>query len=329
MIDVSVVIPTWNNSRRLAVTLDAMASCRIPAGLRWEVIVVANNCADETATVAAGFEERLPLSYVEEPSQGASRARNAGIAAARGELVIFADDDVRPCREWIVAYWRAHREMGGGGYLVGPLQSEFEAPERVDPDLLSSTRMLSVLGFDHGPTRRRLVPGERFGGANWACPATALRDAGGFDPTIGLDASRGRRRAGEEVVLRYRLERLGVPGLYVPDARVVHFVPHAKCSLAHAGQNWRAHGLLTMQVDLPNPYLKGSPWLQAWLGEERWTVRAGARACLATAVAATRCVIARSFGRKGYGEYLRLQFCLGRLEGYAEWLRGRLGEVRQ
>jgi glycosyltransferase involved in cell wall biosynthesis len=44
-----------------------MARCRVPAGLRWKLIVVANNCTDETEEVAAQFAARLPLVCLKEP----------------------------------------------------------------------------------------------------------------------------------------------------------------------------------------------------------------------------------------------------------------------
>jgi glycosyltransferase involved in cell wall biosynthesis len=174
MVDVSVVIPTWNNAERLGITLDAVAACHVPDRLRWELIVVANNCTDRTRDAAAPFSARLPLTYLEESSQGSSNARNRGVAEARGALILFADDDVRPCRDWIALYWSTYQATGDHHYFGGPLRSEFENGFRPDRELLRVANR-SVAGFDYGP----LGPGEEFLEANWACPAAALRVVGG------------------------------------------------------------------------------------------------------------------------------------------------------
>jgi hypothetical protein len=186
----SVVMATWNNARRLRVTLEALTACSVPAGIRWELVLVANNCDDDTAVVARSFGDRLPIVYLEESRQGLSHARNTGVRAARGSLIVFTDDDVTPCPEWMTVYWRAYTERPEGYYFGGRLIPEFEdappAPE------LAPFASLPVTGLDCGREPRVLREDERFLGANWACPGDALRRVGEFDPRLGLDASLGR-----------------------------------------------------------------------------------------------------------------------------------------
>ena len=64
---ISVIMATWNNARRLRITLEALNRCAAPEGLRWELVLVANNCTDDTAPVAHSFHDRLPFVYLEEP----------------------------------------------------------------------------------------------------------------------------------------------------------------------------------------------------------------------------------------------------------------------
>jgi glucosyl-dolichyl phosphate glucuronosyltransferase len=134
-VDVSVVLCTWNNCGPLAVTLDALCRCIIPANLKWELVLVNNNRTDETQRVAHAFAEKLPLRYVDEPRQGLSRAKNAGLKAASGRLVVFTDDDVRFCPEWLVTYWSAFQERPFGLYFGGPIACEYE-DTRLDGELL-------------------------------------------------------------------------------------------------------------------------------------------------------------------------------------------------
>jgi len=48
--DISIVIPTWNNCRRLAQTLSALCGCTVPPALEWELVVVNGPCKDVTSS---------------------------------------------------------------------------------------------------------------------------------------------------------------------------------------------------------------------------------------------------------------------------------------
>ena len=93
-LQISVVIPTRNRVDKLDLTLDHLAKQTVRSG--WEVIVVANNCTDETVASARERADRFPvaLSVVEETTPGATAARNTGARQARGRDLLFLDDDV-------------------------------------------------------------------------------------------------------------------------------------------------------------------------------------------------------------------------------------------
>ena len=162
--DLSVVLCTWNNCGRLAITLDAICRCVIPANLKWEIVLVNNNCTDETQRVAHAFAPKLPLRYVEEPRQGLSRAKNAGLKTASGQLIVFTDDDVKPHPEWLVTYWEAYQARPSGCYFGGPITCEYE-DRRPDSELLR-VASLPVAGVDWGPEARLLGEDQHFLGAN-------------------------------------------------------------------------------------------------------------------------------------------------------------------
>jgi glycosyltransferase involved in cell wall biosynthesis len=226
--DLSVIISTWNNSSRLAITLDALLNCQIPEGLNWEVVVVNNNCNDKTDAVISKFISRLPISYVKEPRQGLSLAKNKGLKEAKGKFVLFTDDDVKPCAQWIKIYWQAYKTHPRQTFFGGPVESDFEASP--NPELLK-VAPYSVKGFNIGK-KMRFLDDKNFISANWGCEADILKELGGFDTRKGLNAS-SKLVTGEEVDLMKRLKRLGWKALYLPDASLKHFVPASKCSLVH------------------------------------------------------------------------------------------------
>ena len=234
--DLSLIICTWNNSERLRITLDAISSCRIPEKLTWELVVVNNNCTDNTDEIITEFRHQLPIYYVRETIQGLSQARNTGLKTAAGKLIIFTDDDVKPGVGWISTYWHAYLKKPAGFFFGGPVQSEFEG-NKPDNELLAYAPP-SVKGLDFGAKERKLKTGEKFVSANWACPVDGLITVGGFDTRFGLDPTFGQARIGEETDLMKRLQKAGLSPWYLPDALIVHFVGWQKSTFAHiAGRN--------------------------------------------------------------------------------------------
>ena len=100
--DVSIVLSTFNRAPLLGAAIDRLTR-QDPEAPPCEIIIVDNNSTDQTRAVVERriAQGKLPLQYVFEPRQGLSYARNAGIAAARADVVAFTDDDVRVADNWI------------------------------------------------------------------------------------------------------------------------------------------------------------------------------------------------------------------------------------
>lgn len=91
---VSIVIPTFRRPDALRETLEALACLDYPAD-RYEVIVVDDGSGDETPNVVRELAPRFAsLKYHGQENGGAGRARNQGARLARGEVLIFLDDDM-------------------------------------------------------------------------------------------------------------------------------------------------------------------------------------------------------------------------------------------
>ena len=110
---VSIVVPTRNRPADLERCLAAMAG---QSGLEsFEILVVDDGSDDPDAirdVVAAHSEVRL----VRQKGAGPAIARNAGVRAARGDVVCFTDDDCRPEPEWAA---RLRRALGAGADAAG------------------------------------------------------------------------------------------------------------------------------------------------------------------------------------------------------------------
>ncbi|GAC1316417.1 MAG: glycosyltransferase family 2 protein [Chloroflexota bacterium] len=90
-VDVSIVIPAYNEARRLPATLDGWYQYLSRQPLRAELIVVDDGSSDETAAVAEAHGAQVIRLR---PNQGKGGAVRAGVLAARGDVIAYADADM-------------------------------------------------------------------------------------------------------------------------------------------------------------------------------------------------------------------------------------------
>ncbi|WP_017305701.1 hormogonium polysaccharide biosynthesis glycosyltransferase HpsE [Spirulina subsalsa] len=125
MIDLTVVIPTYNGEKRLPDVLEKLRSQVSTEGLSWEVLVVDNNSSDGTAAVVQQFQknwsQQIPLRYILETKQGAAFARQRSVRESQAELIGFLDDDNIPELDWVkqaVQFAREHPQAGAYGSQI-------------------------------------------------------------------------------------------------------------------------------------------------------------------------------------------------------------------
>src|SRR5262249_35853856 len=128
---VSVAICTWNRASLLDRTLAAMRRLHIPADVQWELLIVNNNCTDDTDDVVSRHLRNLPIRLVHEQRQGVSNARNQAGAAAEGDLILWTDDDVLVDPDWFLQYLLAASKYPEATYFGGTIEPWFaSAPPR-------------------------------------------------------------------------------------------------------------------------------------------------------------------------------------------------------
>src|SRR5713101_2346765 len=91
-LSISVVIPTFKRAAMLAATLESFAAQTLPAD-QYEVVVVDDGSEDVTSQVCRDFASRIQLKYLHIENSGTSVAKNTGILASRGRILLFFDDD--------------------------------------------------------------------------------------------------------------------------------------------------------------------------------------------------------------------------------------------
>jgi GT2 family glycosyltransferase len=231
---VSVVVPTCCNPGPLERCLQSILLSDYDD---FEVIVVENRPgSSETARMLVErFAGERRLRYVEEPRASASLARNAGLAAAEGEIVAFTDDDVVVDRLWLAASVRAllsARDVACVTGLILPLELESE----------SQLLLEQFAGFGKGfrPKTYRLpdswqenpllpyTAGALGSGASIVMLTEIARGLGGFDPSLGPPTP---AKGGEDIDLLARVLREGHGLSYEPRAIVWHEHPEGSTRL--------------------------------------------------------------------------------------------------
>ena len=266
----TVLICSYNRAALLRETLDSLRGIR--SARRWDVIVVDNNSSDDTRQVVTEMASLfpVPLEYVFEGRQGKSYALNTGIERARGEVLVFTDDDVRVVPRWLDEACAALDIDPGIDYTGGPVRPLWDA---TPPAWLDQTRSdlwgtLAILDYGDAPfifEARWRVPV----GANMAVRRTLFERLGGFHPSLGR---RGRSLLGQEQAEFFARGRAaGVRGIYVPQMEVFHHVPASRLTKRYFRRWWFWKGVSRARVDLLHqrtelgldlkevPYIAGVP----------------------------------------------------------------------
>jgi glycosyltransferase involved in cell wall biosynthesis len=108
---VSVVIPTYERMDVLPEVLAALAGQR--QAPPFEVVVVDDGSRDSTGGFLSGYRGPVDLKVLRQQNRGPAAARNAGVAAAGGELVAFLGDDTVPAPDWLSTHVAAHAHRRG------------------------------------------------------------------------------------------------------------------------------------------------------------------------------------------------------------------------
>ncbi len=222
---VSVVVPTCADA---TAAVRGVKTIREHARGPLEVIVVENRPAksDVRAALREAFGPDSAVRYVEEPTPGLSRARNAGLAEATGGIVAFVDDDVVVDHRWLEALREAFAAYPDATCVTGliePLELGTRAESLLDQYAAFGKGLTRrVYRLDAPPDDVPLFPytaGHFGSGANMAFRREALLQLGGFDPYLGAGT---HARGGEDLDICIRLIFSGQTLVYEPRAIVRH-----------------------------------------------------------------------------------------------------------
>ena len=216
---VSVVIPAYNRREILVEIIKAFAEQTLSPNF-YEIIVVDDGSSDDTRAYVEKLLEVVPaLTYIRyEENKGPATARNTGIKAARGGIVLLNDNDVKPDRNYVEAHLQYHQRYGDEHIaVVGNLAF---APECIEGSNFGRHCQSRYLGHRSRWSKEALdyanLPPMFFGGGITSVRRTDLLAVGLFDCSF-------RYARGEDEYMGYLLWKLGVRIIFGEAARALHY----------------------------------------------------------------------------------------------------------
>ncbi|HUQ19692.1 MAG TPA: glycosyltransferase [Gemmatimonadaceae bacterium] len=218
-LQLSVIIPSYKRHEPLELCLEDLAVQHVVARDAFEVVCVLQTYPDgSTEKIRKRFGDRLQLQIADFPSGlGTSRARNTGLAMARGEIVAFLDDDVRLPPTWVADMIRFYDDaaLGGvGGFVDHP--GHYNLARNTVYRLLGLTSNRYKIdwgGFNVGPANHPSEDqrAEWLSGGNMSFRRKAIQSVGGFDEALGsfwhedVDVAHRVARSGWKVISSRKL----------------------------------------------------------------------------------------------------------------------------
>jgi len=196
---ISVIIPTFNRAPMLSASLESFAAQSIPKN-RYEVIVVDDGSKDATPDVCRGFASRMQLKYFHIDNSGTSVAKNTGILASRGKLLLFFDDDDIADHRLLEEHLKAHKQYRAKNVAV--LGYTTWAPTLSVTPLMRYVTDIGGFLFAYGDLKDgQMLDFTYFWAGRCSCKRSFLAKHGVFNRQLVVF---------EDVELGYRLSRFGM-----------------------------------------------------------------------------------------------------------------------
>ena len=222
----TAIICTYNRAKYIGQLLESIAANDLERK-EYEILLVDNNCTDNTREICEAFAKAhkdVQFRYTIEPEQGLSAARNRGVKEAKGDIIVYIDDDalidthyLRDYAEWFAAH---PKTMACGG----PIEPLYEAEE---PSWMTPyTKALLTAWMNYGEKVRTYPKGRFPGGGNAAYRKSVFEKVGLFNTALGRKG--GNLMGSEEKDIFDKMHTLDMEVLYLPTPVLHHIIPQAK-----------------------------------------------------------------------------------------------------
>jgi len=262
---ITAAVCSYNRAQRLPALIRALRAQ--PCAIDYEILIVENNCTDNTHEVLLGLQQEPgpALRMVNEPRQGISHARNRALEECLdSDYMLFMDDDELPCDRLIQTALDTFATTDAL-CVGGKVQVDFANLDR--PGWLEDNLLGFLAQVDHGQHLFRIEHKKTpVWTANVAYDMRIFRD----NPDLRFDIRYNRAGdgvgGGEDVLMFEALLKRGIATYYQPQMSVLHAVDAWKLKRGYflrlhfvAGKKYGRYEI----PELQGPVF-GAPWFMVW-----------------------------------------------------------------
>ena len=227
----SIIVCTYNRDKYLYNALKSVAENDFSFD-KYEIVLINNNSTDRTESECERFQNDFPqvnFNYFVENNQGLSLARNRGIDEAKGDILVYVDDDATVNSAYLKSiddFFKDHQAVMAVG---GPIFPVYETEE---PAWMSYYTKVLITTYKDEGNKIRKFKGDKFpSGGNAAYKKIAFEKTGKFNTELGR---KGASLIGaEEKDLFMKMKVLNMPIYYLPDMVLYHIIPSTKLTRAY------------------------------------------------------------------------------------------------
>lgn len=221
-VSIDFVICTYNNASLLKRTLEALYPLKVPALTNWSILIVNNNCTDDTEFIIKEHigKALLPFRTVVETKPGLTNARLCGVQNTDADWIAFVDDDCLLDSNWLeeaVKFVTAHHHCG----LFG---SRIQLSWEKEPPLYISYFPFAFAAKNHGESSKRI---KAIAGAGMVVKREYLAKCGWLEEQFLEDRIGNKLVSGGDMEIALRVgTRAEV--WYNPACTLQHLIPERR-----------------------------------------------------------------------------------------------------
>ncbi|OKH19902.1 glycosyltransferase [[Limnothrix rosea] IAM M-220] len=238
MADVSYIICTYNNASLLSGCILSILNQDYTDINSVELIVVDNNSIDETKKVVEEFQQTskfVNINYVLEKKQGVGYARITGAKKAKGEFLIYVDDDIRQKPNWCKEALRFFHNHPKAGLVGGRIALKYLVPPT--PTVQMCETVLCRMDFGSEELEAWSGKGNIYlVGATFACRRKALYESGWIENPVLIGRTGKNLTSGEDTEIFFRIKNQGWELWYSPNLGATHEIPEKRMTVSYLCQ---------------------------------------------------------------------------------------------
>jgi glucosyl-dolichyl phosphate glucuronosyltransferase len=259
MIELSVIIPTFNRANVLGDALESITLQTLDPSI-FEVIVCDNNSTDKTKEIVHSFCDRIEnMRYIKTEDPGLHVGRNRGYMESLGDILVYADDDIEAFPEWLSTIWSTFNNsdvvlVGGKNIPKWEVTPPTWVMDLWKPDDFHRRLCNYYSIIDFGESVMEIDP-IYVVGCNFSVRKKVIKEARGFHPD-GMPRELIKYRGDGESYISNFIKDLGYKAIYHPSASVHHKVSKERLTFEYLEQRGFNQGVSDSYTQLRDLHFK-------------------------------------------------------------------------